>query len=75
MSKRPQVTLVPVRNLEPNKRNDRSRSKKQIKQRADSIPQLGLNSPFIIDENFRIFGGQARLEALKVLMLRPDKAE
>jgi DNA modification methylase len=62
--------MASVRKLKPNKRNVRTHSKKQIKQLANSILRFGWTCPIIVDENFTILAGHARLEAAKVLGLR-----
>jgi hypothetical protein len=61
------VTLLPVRNLRPNRRNARTHPKKQIKQIIDSIRRFGWTYPILADENGTILAGHGRyLAALEL---------
>ena len=61
------VTLLPVRNLRPHRRNARTHPKKQIKQIVDSIRRFGWTYPILADENGTILAGHGRyLAALEL---------
>ena len=61
------ITLLPVRNLRPNRRNARTHPKKQIKQIIDSIRRFGWTYPILADENGTILAGYGRyLAALEL---------
>lgn len=66
----PQVIMMPLVRLRPNKRNPRTHPKKQIRQLAQSIQGLGWTGPILVDERENILAGHARYEAAKLLGLR-----
>ena len=53
--------------LEPDERNARTHSKKQIRQIAGSIERFGFTNPVLIDAGSRIIAGHGRVEAAKLL--------
>jgi len=66
----PQVQIVSLGKLEPNKRNARTHSKKQIRQIANSIQRFGWTYPVLVDENNIVIAGFGRYQAAKLLGLR-----
>ena len=66
----PQVIMMPLVRLRPNRRNPRTHPKKQIRQLAQSIQELGWTGPILVDERGNILAGHARFEAAKLLGLR-----
>ncbi len=58
--------LCPVSALQPNPHNARTHSKKQIRKIARSFDVSGALSPVIVDENWTILAGHARVEACKI---------
>jgi DNA modification methylase len=64
-----QVDYVRVDRLRPSPKNARLHSRKKVRQLAQSIAALKVISPIIVDENFEILAGHARLEAAKLLGL------
>jgi DNA modification methylase len=61
------VTLMPVRNLRPNRRNARTHPKRQVRQITDSVRRFGWTYPILADENGTILAGHARyLAALEL---------
>jgi DNA modification methylase len=67
---RPEIALISVRKLHPNKRNSRTHSKKQIRQIANSIRRFGWTYPILTDENRVILAGHGRYYAALELGLR-----
>lgn len=65
----PNATFKPVADLQPDPRNARLHSKKQIRQIARSIKSFGFNVPVLIDSSNKILCGHGRVEAAKVLGL------
>lgn len=57
----PQIIMMPVGELRPNKRNARTHSKKQIRQIANSILRFGFNNPILTDEQKNVIAGHGRL--------------
>jgi hypothetical protein len=57
----PQIIMMPVGELRPNKRNARTHSKKQIRQIANSILRFGFTNPILIDEQKNVIAGHGRL--------------
>jgi DNA modification methylase len=63
------VEMVPVDQLEPNKGNARTHSRKQIRQVADSMQRFGFTNPVLIDDRNGIIAGHCRVEAARILGL------
>lgn len=63
------VIYLPLSKLKPYAKNARTHSRKQISQVADSIRILGFNVPILVDEDFTVLAGHARMEAAKSLGL------
>jgi DNA modification methylase len=63
------VCYLPIGQLEPDPRNARVHSKKQIRQIASSIESFGFNVPILIDAGNTIVAGHGRLLAAKRLGL------
>jgi hypothetical protein len=63
------VTFRPTSSLEPNARNPRTHTPKQIRQIADSIRVFGFNNPMLIDASNRVVAGHGRLKAARLLGL------
>jgi DNA modification methylase len=61
---------VPIGSLTPNNRNSRTHTKRQIRKLADVIGEFGFTSPVLIDEDYILLAGHARLEAAKLLGLK-----
>jgi DNA modification methylase len=57
----PQIIMMPVGELRPNKRNARTHSKKQIRQISNSILRFGFTNPILIDEQKNVIAGHGRL--------------
>jgi ParB-like chromosome segregation protein Spo0J len=57
----------PIRSIYPNPDNPRVHSKKQIRQIAAAIKQLGLINPFIVNEKGMILTGNGRYAAVQEL--------
>jgi ParB-like chromosome segregation protein Spo0J len=55
--------------VQPDKRNARTHSRKQIEQIAASIAAFGFTNPLLIDENAVLVAGHGRLAAAKKLGL------
>ena len=58
---------LPPEQITPNLKNTRTHSKKQIRQIAASIRELGFAAPVLIDENNVLIAGHGRVEAAKSL--------
>ncbi|MGV8997249.1 MAG: site-specific DNA-methyltransferase [Parvibaculaceae bacterium] len=56
-----------IKELQPDPRNPRSHSAKQIGQIARSIETFGFNAPLLIDQGLKIIAGHGRLLAAKKL--------
>jgi ParB-like chromosome segregation protein Spo0J len=67
---KPQVEMMPLGQLKPNKRNARTHSKKQIGQIADLVRQYGWTTPILVDEAGNIIAGHGRCQAAASLGLR-----
>ncbi len=63
------VEQVATGALNPNPRNARTHSKKQIRQIAASIREFGFVNPVLIDEANQVIAGHGRLAAAKLLDL------
>jgi hypothetical protein len=61
------IVVYPIRELNPDPRNTRSHSPKQIRQIADSIKAFGFNVPILIDRNKNILAGHGRVLACGLL--------
>lgn len=64
-----QIRAISVTDLQPQPRNARTHSKKQIRQIADSIQSFGFTSPILVDENYAVLAGHGRLAAAKLIGL------
>ena len=53
--------------LNPNPRNPRTHSKRQLRQIADSIQEFGFTNPILVDKDNVVIAGHGRLEAAKLL--------
>ena len=63
------IVVLPIRELNPNPRNPRSHSPKQIRQIAESIKTFRFNVPVLIDRNKNVIGGHGRIMACQLLGL------
>lgn len=63
------LQYVSVRDLNPNVKNPRTHTNKQIRQIAESIRTFGFNVPLIIDRDLRVIAGHGRLLACQRLGL------
>ena len=61
--------IVKMGCIQPNPRNARTHSLKQIKQIAASITEFGFTNPILIDADNMLIAGHGRLEAAKRLGL------
>ncbi len=66
---RPSITYQSISALQPDARNPRTHSKRQIRRIADSIRTFGFTNPILVDERGQVMAGHARLEAAKRLGL------
>lgn len=66
MSGIPQVKMVAIGKLQPDRRNARTHSKKQIRQIADSIQRFGWTDPILIDDDGNVIAGHGRLKAAQL---------
>jgi DNA modification methylase len=60
-------TNLPSEQIKPNPKNTRTHSKKQVRQIAASIRELGFAAPVLVDEYNVLIAGHGRLEAAKSL--------
>jgi DNA modification methylase len=58
-----QVINVPLAAIQPDPRNPRAHSARQVQQIANSIEAFGFNVPLLIDGERRLIAGHGRLEA------------
>lgn len=63
------VIYRPVKDLQPDPRNARTHSKRQIDQIASSISEFGFTNPVLVDPQNNIIAGHGRLRAAKQLGL------
>jgi hypothetical protein len=68
-SARLKVDYVSIEQPRPSLKNARLHSRKKVRQLARSIAALKVISPIIVDEDFEILAGHARLEAARLLGL------
>jgi DNA modification methylase len=61
------IEQTPIHALQPQDRNARTHSKRQIRQIADSMRRFGFTNPILTDDNLQIIAGHGRLEAAKLL--------
>jgi DNA modification methylase len=59
--------LLPIQSIKPNPRNARTHPGKQVAQLAAGIEANGYGSSILVDENFNLIAGHARLAAMKLL--------
>ena len=64
------IECIDVDRLRPYHRNDRTHSKKQIRQIADSIRTFGFTNPILIDEELTILCGHGRVAGAKLLGMK-----
>jgi ParB-like chromosome segregation protein Spo0J len=62
-----EVVTRPIAALEPDPRNPRAHSAKQIRQIARSIEAFGFNVPILVDARRRVIAGHGRIIACKLL--------
>ena len=62
-----QIAYHPINTLNPNPRNARTHSKRQIRQIADSIQKFGFVNPILLDDDNMVLAGHGRLAAAKLL--------
>ena len=67
---RPSITYQAISALQPDARNPRTHSQRQIRQIADSIRAFGFTNPILVDEKGSVMAGHGRLEAAKLLGIR-----
>ena len=67
MQKITEISQVNISDLQPYERNSRVHSEIQIEQIKNSINQWGWTIPILVDENYVVLAGHARLEAGKQL--------
>jgi ParB-like chromosome segregation protein Spo0J len=60
-------TTLALDKVRPNAKNTRTHSKKQIRQIAASIRDLGFAAPILVDENNVLIAGHGRLDAARLL--------
>ena len=58
---------LPVDQIKSNTKNARTHSKKQVRQIATSISELGFGAPILVDEQSVLIAGHGRLEAARSL--------
>jgi len=63
------VDYLPIDALQPDPRNPKQHSHRQIKQLARSIQRFGFNVPVLVDRSNRILAGHGRVLAAKLLGL------
>ena len=62
----PRIEWAPVQTLQPNSKNARTHSKKQIRRIAASIREFGFLNPVLVDDNNIVLAGHGRLEAARL---------
>jgi DNA modification methylase len=62
----PRVERLPIGSIQPNPRNARTHSLRQIRQIAASIRQFGFLNPVLVDDADMILAGHGRLEAARL---------
>jgi hypothetical protein len=60
-----QVEYLPIEDLNPDPRNPRTHSRRQIRMMRASLRKFGFINPILINQNKRIIAGRARWEAAK----------
>ena len=65
----PKFEMRLTKELKPNQRNARKRTKREVQRIADSIKSAGNLQPIVVDENDVILAGHGRLAAAKLLGL------
>jgi hypothetical protein len=66
---KPTIEVMPVAHLRPLAKNARTHSKKQVRQIADSIKEVGITNPVLISADNEIICGHGRAEAAKLLAM------
>lgn len=64
------IEMVAISRLKPSAGNARTHPKKQVDQIARSIKRFGFTNVILIDEQFRVLAGHARLEAARTLGMK-----
>jgi DNA modification methylase len=66
---KPRIEIVyrPIDQLQPDPRNARRHSRKQVQQIANSIEAFGFNVPILIDAELKVIAGHGRLLACRYL--------
>jgi DNA modification methylase len=64
-----EIVSKPLSAIQPNSRNARTHSKKQLRQIANSIEQFGFVSPVIADEGGVLIAGHGRVQAAALIGL------
>jgi hypothetical protein len=62
--------LLSIQEIKPNPRNARNHSNAQIRQIAESMKACGFCAPVLVDENFNLIAGHARLKAAEISGIR-----
>jgi ParB-like chromosome segregation protein Spo0J len=62
----PRIEWIPIGVLQPNPRNARTHSPKQIRQIAASIRKFGFLNPVLVDDANMVLAGHGRLEAARL---------
>lgn len=63
------IHYLPTENLEPNRENPRTHTKKQVQQILQSIRAFGFNVPILVNAERKVVAGHGRLEAAKLLRI------
>src|SRR5688500_17707642 len=65
-----EYVFLPTDRIKPSPHNVQTHGKRQIKQIANSIRELGFAAPVLVDEHYTLIAGHGRLEAARTLGLR-----
>ena len=61
------ISYLPLNALQPDPRNPRQHSKKQVRQIANSMAAFGFAVPIVVDRELRVIAGHGRLMAARML--------
>jgi hypothetical protein len=64
------IELIPIESVKTNPRNAKRHPARQIALIAENIKKFGFNHPVLIDEDYRLLGGHARIAAAHLLTLK-----
>lgn len=64
------IRYLPVSSLNPDPKNPRKHSNRQIRLLANSIKAVGFNVPVLVDKNLNIIAGHGRIQAAQMLGLQ-----